>query len=168
MWSREVTWKVNNIMTPQWGGLVRSPDKLNTLYLDLQKTHEHQTRQNGNLLAEILTYKDTLALWLRGQQEITWQFKIVVSLSQDLWPLTMAGCWFRREVSARKRLSRHKILVGFACSTKIFAIANVFSPSLQCFWADQQKLFFMFYICFIYCCSKRVWPVLSFTFYVLS
>ena len=164
MWSREVTWKVNNIMTPQWGGLVRSPDKLNTLYLDLQKTHEHQTRQNGNLLAEILTYKDTLALWLRGQQEITWQFKIVVSLSQDLWPLTMAGCWFRREVSARKRLSRHKFLLHLRVAQKSLQLPMFFLPLCSAFGLTSTS----FFLCFIYCCSRRVWPVLSFTFYVLS
>ena len=70
MWSHEVTWQIKNIipppsqclwspnlsrwwhaarsshpkicMTPKWSGLVRSRDKLNTLYLHLQKTHEHR------------------------------------------------------------------------------------------------------------------------------
>ena len=35
-------------MTPQWGGHVRSRDKLNT-YIHLQKNHGHQTRQSVDL-----------------------------------------------------------------------------------------------------------------------
>ena len=36
-------------MPPQWGGQVRSRNKLNTLYVHLQKTHGHQTMQGADL-----------------------------------------------------------------------------------------------------------------------
>ena len=36
-------------MTHHWRGLVRSHDKLNTLYLHLQKIHRHQTKQGADL-----------------------------------------------------------------------------------------------------------------------
>ena len=39
-------------MAPQWSGLVRSRDKLNTFYLHLQKTHGYQTREGANLPLE--------------------------------------------------------------------------------------------------------------------
>ena len=69
MCSQEVTWQTKNIISPQdlskrwhtprssnpdisitsqWGH-VRSRDKLNTLYLHLQKTHRHQTSQGADL-----------------------------------------------------------------------------------------------------------------------
>ena len=39
----------------QWGGLVRTRDKLNSLDLHLQKTHEHHTRQSAALLGQAFT-----------------------------------------------------------------------------------------------------------------
>ena len=36
-------------MPYQWGGHVRSCDKLNALYLHLQKTYEHQITQGADL-----------------------------------------------------------------------------------------------------------------------
>ena len=36
-------------MTPEWGGHVRSLEKLNTLYLHLQKTRGQQTSQGVDL-----------------------------------------------------------------------------------------------------------------------
>ena len=87
MWSHEITWHIKNIaspvsqclwspnlsgwwhnarsshpyilMTSKWGGLVRSRDKLNTLYPHLWKTHGHQTRLGVNLPWETPTLKAT-------------------------------------------------------------------------------------------------------------
>ena len=36
-----------NLHDPQWGGHVRSRDKLNILYLHLQKIHDHQNRHGA-------------------------------------------------------------------------------------------------------------------------
>ena len=36
--------------TPSGGGLVRSRNKSNTLYIHLQKTHVHQTKRSTELL----------------------------------------------------------------------------------------------------------------------
>ena len=46
-------------MFSQWGGHVRSRDNLNALYLYLQKTHEHKTRQGADLQSEALIRKAT-------------------------------------------------------------------------------------------------------------
>ena len=46
-------------MTFQWGGLVRSRAKSNALYLDLQKSHEQQTRESADLSSEAATLKAT-------------------------------------------------------------------------------------------------------------
>ena len=46
-------------MPSQCGGHVSSRDKLNTLYLHLQKSHEHQIRQVANLQWETLILKAT-------------------------------------------------------------------------------------------------------------
>ena len=35
-------------MASQWDGHIRSRDKLNTLYIHLQKTHEHQTKEGDD------------------------------------------------------------------------------------------------------------------------
>ena len=44
---------------PQWGGHVRSRDKLNTFYLHFQETYGHQTMQGTVLLWEARTLKAT-------------------------------------------------------------------------------------------------------------
>ena len=41
-----------NSLDLQWGVHMRSQDKLNTLYLHLQKTHGHQTGQSADLMWE--------------------------------------------------------------------------------------------------------------------
>ena len=46
-------------MTPEWCGYLRSGDKLNTLYLHLQITHEHQTRQGADFQWEAPILKAT-------------------------------------------------------------------------------------------------------------
>ena len=77
MWSRDATWQIINISPllqcpwplnlirwwhtvtsshPQ-GSLVRSCDKLNALYLHLQKTHGHQTRPSAALPWVVPTLK---------------------------------------------------------------------------------------------------------------
>ena len=48
-----------NLLTPQWGGLVRLRYKLNTLYLHLQNTHGYQTDQGADLLWEFPNFKAT-------------------------------------------------------------------------------------------------------------
>ena len=86
MWPCEVTWQIKNIsplsqflwlpnlsgyqhtkrsshpkicMTPQWGGLPGTLDKLNNLYLHLQRLQEHQARQRTGLPWEAPTTKAT-------------------------------------------------------------------------------------------------------------
>ena len=90
MWSREVMWQIKNIspipqcqwslnllgwwhtvmsshtyirMTPQWGGLVRSRDKLNALHFHLQNTHGYQTRQGTGLPLEASALNGILTIW---------------------------------------------------------------------------------------------------------
>ena len=46
-------------MTSQWGDHVRSRDKLNALHLQLQETHEHQTRQGAELQWEVPIFEAT-------------------------------------------------------------------------------------------------------------
>ena len=56
-------------MPPEWGGHVRSRDKLNTLYLHLQKTHEHQIRQGADLQWEASILQNHVTHWSRDQSE---------------------------------------------------------------------------------------------------
>ena len=83
--SREVTWQIKNIIssllqclrspnlsgwgvtatsshpkvsiTSPWGGLVRTPDKINILYLHLQRTHGQDIMQDADLPWEAPTIK---------------------------------------------------------------------------------------------------------------
>ena len=68
-------------MTPQWGSLVRSRDKLNTLYLHFKKSMDMDTK-----LGKVLTYRDRFLLLNPQGPLITWQFeKFMSPLSQDLF-----------------------------------------------------------------------------------
>ena len=82
-------------MTPQWGGHVRWHNKSHTLYLHLQETCGHQTRQGVVLLWEAPTHKAT---WPFDQRDVTRQFeKFKLPLSQDL-ELLKLGSYLWEEV----------------------------------------------------------------------
>ena len=72
---------------------MRSRDKLNLLWLHLQKFNGHQTRQGADLFLEAPSLKVTLlfdqATTMRSRDEL----KIYLSpLSQDLRTLNLTGC----------------------------------------------------------------------------
>ena len=95
-------------MTTQWSGHVRSCDKLNTLYLDLQETNGRQTRLGAVLLWEVPTLK---AKWLFDyvtnvtSRDKLKSFHFVKTNGRQTWMLTYRGDW------ASKRLSYHRLLV---------------------------------------------------------
>ena len=65
LWPHDLSGWQNTGTTPQCGGHVRSRDKLNLLYLHLQKTYENQTRQGTDLQWELPSLKpyDPLITW---------------------------------------------------------------------------------------------------------
>ena len=67
----------------------------NYIYLHLQKAHENQTRRNSDLLKKVT--------W--GQLSV-WIF--LSPLSQELWPLNLAGCWLWGGFSAHKCLTYNR------------------------------------------------------------
>ena len=52
-----------------------------------------------------------MTLWLPDQRDVTWQFEKIKSISKDLMLLTSTRWWVAGGCSARKRLSRHGLLV---------------------------------------------------------
>ena len=89
-------------------------DKLKPLYLNHHNSNDNQTRQGGDLP------------WGTPTQKVTWLFnriffwvhvtnwKIISSLSQDLCPLNLTGCWLLQgRDSDRKFLSCHRLLFFF-------------------------------------------------------
>ena len=120
MCSREITWQIKNTISPlsqclcshdlpvwwhilrsshpyisitsQRGGHVGSRYKLNTLYLHLQGTYRHQTRQGAVLLKKTCTNLSHITLWLYDQRKVVWQFeKFIFPLSQNLWLLNLGA-----------------------------------------------------------------------------
>ena len=64
---------------------------------------------------KVVTYQEVLSLLNSHDIKlVTGQInKIISPLSQDLWPLNLAGCWLQREGLECKRVSRHRLLVYF-------------------------------------------------------
>ena len=120
MWSREVMRQIKNIsplsqslwspnlsgwwhptrsshlrmcMTPKRGSLVGSRDKLNTLYLHLQKTHGHYTRQGAKLPRRASKIKPTLS------------FDQLISPLSQVFMATKAG----RVLTSGRRFSLQKL-----------------------------------------------------------
>ena len=52
-----------------------------------------------------------MTLWLPDQRDVTCQFEKIKSISKDLMLLTSTRWWVAGGCSARKRLSRHGLLV---------------------------------------------------------
>ena len=134
-------------MTCQWGGLVRLCDKLNTLYLYLQKTH-------GDVLWEAPTIETTRSFDLvtnvrsRGNLKNLYLYFHEKSVSLlSLWPPNLTGCWFWGEGPARKRFSPHQLFVYDITKLKNISRANVkniFSrnslfPSIVIEWTNLEK-----------------------------
>ena len=90
--------------------ILRSPDKLSSLYLHYHSAYEHQAWHGGDLpweapivaviscfdhvvlLHQLTKLMDYLVAWFC---DITWQTKTIVSLlPQCLWPSNLAGWWF--------------------------------------------------------------------------
>ena len=87
--------------------------KLNTLYLHLQKTHGHQTRQGTDLSWEAPILK---AKWPFGHSSNVRSHNNLKDLQlqfQELWPLNLAGYWLRGGGSAHNCLSRHQLPADF-------------------------------------------------------
>ena len=82
----------------QWGGHVRSRDKLNILYLHMHETYGHQTNQGAILLWEVLTLKphDPLITW-PTRRHVTISKSLYFFLSPVLWLLNL-GANLRQEV----------------------------------------------------------------------
>ena len=129
MWSREVMRQIKNIifplsqcvchqiiirsshplirMTPQWDGLLKSCDKLNTL----QKTHGHQTRQGADLPWEFPILKAKSSFDHVPKLRLCDDLKNSYLHSQELWPLNLAGLWLWGDGWACQRSSYHQIHV---------------------------------------------------------
>ena len=110
--SCDVSWRHVYLGNHETGGIVRSSDKLSTFLL-LQDTHGRQSRQGDDLPWENPTIIDTWPYLTREQYKITWQSEKLISLlSQDLWPLNLAGCWLMGGCLAHKlKSSHHQVLV---------------------------------------------------------
>ena len=90
-------------MTRRWSGIVTSCYKLNT-YFCLQKTYGHQIMQVADLLRlRPLKSHDPL---------IMWQFeKFISPLSQDFWPLNLAGWWLWGGGSSREVITKFLLYI---------------------------------------------------------
>ena len=123
--SCDVSWRHVYLGNHETGGIVRSSDKLSTFLL-LQDTHGRQSRQGDDLPWENPTIIDTWPYLTREQYKITWQSEKLISLlSQDLWPLNLAGCWLMRGWLAHTNLSQ--VITKFlllATEKKSFAVSK--------------------------------------------
>ena len=84
-------------------GLARSPAKLKSLYLHYHGSYDRRTWQVGYLSREAFSHMILNQLVLLDHV-IIWKFTL--QLSQDLWPLNLAGCSLWGQESVSKRLSR--------------------------------------------------------------
>ena len=94
-------------MILQSSSLVRSRDELKTLYLDLQKTYGHQTKQGNYLPKRFVPLKlsDPLTIWSNAKP-------LNKSYISQYWePLNLAVYSLQQEGLEWKRLSRHQLLV---------------------------------------------------------
>ena len=96
MWPCKITWQIKNIVsllpTCLW------PPKLTEWWLILRGSfpYRHMTL---NKVVFVVDFRDNLKNYIS-------------LLSQDLWPLKLAACWLWGKDSARKRLSRHRLVVS--------------------------------------------------------
>ena len=84
-------------------GIAKSPAKLKSLYLHYHGSYDRRTWQVGYLSWEAFSHMTLNHLFLLDHV-IIWKF--TSQLSQDLWPLNLAGCSLWGQESASKRLSR--------------------------------------------------------------
>ena len=90
-----------------------SRDKLNTLYLQLQKTRGHQTRQGAHWSERLSSLKahDFLITWPTWGHLTIWK-KNIFQLPENLWAVNVAWCLrLGGGGLALKRLSHHRLLV---------------------------------------------------------
>ena len=81
-------------MPSKWDGYVRSRDKLNTLYLRMQKTHEYESRQGAELRTEAAILK------------VTWPFDHVTIWKNYISTITRAmACIHGRVLTYASRFS---------------------------------------------------------------
>ena len=108
----DILWRApTHIFAWPWGWQVRSCNKLNTLYLHLQETHGHQTRQGVVLLWKVTTLKAT---WpFDYVTSVTWRNKLkkLYFLFHKIYGYKTWVLTFRREFS----MQTHKSLLT-SCS----------------------------------------------------
>ena len=92
-------------MTPQWGGHMKSRGNLNTLYLHLQKTYEHWTKQGADLTLEATPLKqhNSLITWPTWGHVTSWE----IYNSTLIRPMKLVRYKLMGGGSACKCLSRH-------------------------------------------------------------
>ena len=107
-------------------------------------------RPMGTKLSKVLTYRERLpplkphVLLIAWPTEVKRQFKtFLFPLSQDIWPLNLAGCLPTRGGSAHKRLSHHQLLVNFMIRHKWPESYNEFLENY--FFITQKCFFFLFF-----------------------
>ena len=122
-------------------GLMSSRDKLNMIYLHLQKAYGHQTRQGGDLPWENFTFK---VIWPFGH---TTNVQSRENLKNDLLFPKTCGHQILQGIDVRFNTQTPKLAPTSFCvcvSRKKICYYHSFSFFLQCFWTDSQKFFVHF------------------------
>ena len=112
------------------------------LHVHFQKIYWHQTRQGADLAWESSTLKFTwtfdhvshMNFWSCDQLEVTCQIGKIISplspLSQDLWPLNLTGCWFRREVQNVNT----QVVINSLVYLAIDWVVKIFNKIIKCIY----------------------------------
>ena len=107
--SKKFAWHLNRLIL--WGQVT------NKIHVSICR------RPMGTVLNKVLTYCERLTPLKSHDPLMTWPmwghvtiWKCISPLLQDLWPLILTGSWLLEGGSARKRLSRHRLLALFLYS----------------------------------------------------
>ena len=159
-------------MTPQWGSLVRSHDKLNKLNLHLQKTNGHQIRQEADLRDRHQRLKPhyPLITWSTWCQLTIW--KIYISILIRLMATKLGrvlSYWKRFSIKMLKSSQTYYYFnCNDLCKAECFGKGRALFAQNDQFWCTHSScvLFYAFWIYmnlwytdFIWISVKKLWHV---------
>ena len=107
---------------------------------------KHSSNRRFNNLNWNATTRAYVTWFLKENDELYFRALFWV-WSQNIWRLTQ---------KQRKMILFAFLPCLFVLSPVVFLYSSLFQ---QCFWTTFANLF----LCFIYCCSRYVWPVLNIT-----